>query len=182
MDGTKTQWDSTELRGVSDGKVERFAVLDGWRAISILLVLGAHLLPLGPRAWDLNETAAKAGMALFFTLSGFLITKTLIEHPEVRPFLVRRLFRIVPLAWLALAICMPIWGAAAADYAPNFFFYANLPPQHLLAFNGHFWSLCVEVQFYLGIALVVGAFGRRGLLVVPLACLAVTAHRLGVGA
>ena len=38
-------------------------VLDGWRGISILLVLAAHLLPLGPKAWRLNETAGPMGMA-----------------------------------------------------------------------------------------------------------------------
>jgi peptidoglycan/LPS O-acetylase OafA/YrhL len=72
--------------------------LDGWRGISILCVLAAHLLPLGPKAWQLNATAGPMGMALFFTLSGFLITHFLLNHAGVLDFLIRRFFRIVPLA------------------------------------------------------------------------------------
>ena len=33
----------------------RLLVLDGWRAVSILLVLAAHMLPLGPKALMLNQ-------------------------------------------------------------------------------------------------------------------------------
>ena len=65
----------------------RFAMLDGWRALSILLVLAAHLLPLGPKSLGLNDAVAPMGMALFFTLSGFLITRFLAaEHASVRSF------------------------------------------------------------------------------------------------
>ena len=56
---------------------KRIPLLDGWRATSILLVLGSHLLPLGPKVLGLNEAAGAMGMALFFTLSGFLITQFL---------------------------------------------------------------------------------------------------------
>ncbi len=55
----------------------RLGSLDGWRAISILGVLAAHMLPLGPSRWGLNALAGDAGMSLFFTLSGFLIASTL---------------------------------------------------------------------------------------------------------
>src|SRR5262245_33415169 len=58
-------------------KSTRIPILDGWRAMSILLVLGSHLLPLGPKVLELNFTAGAAGMALFFTLSGFLIVQFL---------------------------------------------------------------------------------------------------------
>jgi len=44
---------------------KRMPILDGWRAASILLVLGAHLLPIGPKVLGLNETAGAMGMALF---------------------------------------------------------------------------------------------------------------------
>lgn len=158
------------------------AVLDGWRGISILLVLATHLLPLGPRSWHVNETAGPMGMALFFTLSGFLITRFLLTHASIPDFLIRRLFRIVPLAWLALAVALPYSGTAAADYLPNFLFYANLPPQHLTDIASHFWSLCVEMQFYMAIAIVVAVLGRRGLYLLPVVCLAVTLHRVAMGA
>ncbi len=157
-------------------------VLDGWRGISILLVLAAHLLPLGPKAWQLNEAAGPMGMALFFTLSGFLITRFLLDRPNVGDFLIRRFFRVVPLAWLALAIALPLAATAPAWYAPNFLFYANLPPYPLPDVVGHFWSLCVEMQFYAAIAIVVAVFGSRGLMLLPLACLAITCLRVADGA
>jgi peptidoglycan/LPS O-acetylase OafA/YrhL len=157
---------------------EHLAVLDGWRGISILFVLAAHLLPLGPKAWTLNAMAGPMGMALFFTLSGFLITRFLLHNDRVSDFLIRRLFRIVPLAWLAMAITLPLVAAPAAYYLPHFLFYANWPPTYLTHAASHLWSLCVEVQFYVGIALVVALFGRRGLLVLPVLCIAVTLHRV----
>ena len=55
----------------------RLPALDGLRAISILLVLAAHMLPLGPKILGLNFTAGAMGMSLFFALSGFLIASAL---------------------------------------------------------------------------------------------------------
>lgn len=161
---------------------QRFEVLDGWRGISILLVLAAHLLPLGPKAWELNEAAGAMGMALFFTLSGFLITRFLLTHASIPDFLIRRTFRIVPLAWLSMAVAFPLAGTAASDYLPNFLFYANLPPQHLAGVGAHLWSLGVEMQFYAGIAVLVALFGKPGLHALPLLCLAVTLHRVSMHA
>lgn len=154
------------------------AVLDGWRAISIIFVLAAHLLPLGPAEWMLNDTAGRIGMALFFTLSGFLITKYFIEHDSVSSFLVRRFFRIAPLAWLGLLVALPMASATPETWLANFLFVANLPPQHLVDMTSHYWSLGVEVQFYLGIALIYAVFGARGLYALPFLCLAVTVHRV----
>lgn len=157
-------------------------MLDGWRGISILLVLAAHLLPLGPKAWSLNATAGPMGMALFFVLSGFLITRFLLAESGVAAFLIRRVCRIVPLAWLTMLIAFPLTNVALRDYGPNLLFYANLPPQHLTAAGGHLWSLCVEMQFYVGIAIVVAVFGLRGLHAIPVLCIAVTLHRVLEGA
>ncbi len=38
--------------------MQRIPILDGWRALSILLVLAGHLLPLGPHRWGLNGAVA----------------------------------------------------------------------------------------------------------------------------
>ncbi len=157
-------------------------VLDGWRGISILLVLAGHLLPIGPKLLQLNETAATMGMALFFILSGFLITRFLLNRPDIPDFLFRRFFRIVPLAWLAMIVVLVMTDAPSTFYLPHLFFYANLPPIQLTDVGSHLWSLCVEVQFYVAIAFLVGALGRRGLYVLPLVCAAVTLHRVMYGA
>ncbi|HWU82024.1 MAG TPA: acyltransferase [Methylophilaceae bacterium] len=158
---------------------EHFGVLDGWRGISILLVLAAHLLPLGPKAWDLNVAAGLLGMVLFFNLSGFLITHFLLQRPNVPDFLMRRFFRILPLAWLYMGLMLYLTPASGATWSAHFLFYANYPPEPLVFTTSHLWSLCVEVHFYLGIALLVGFFGKRGLMVIPLLCIAFTLLRVG---
>lgn len=164
----------------ADGK-RRFAALDGWRGLSILAVLAAHLLPLGPKAWQLNATAGPLGMALFFTLSGFLITHFLLTHASVTDFLLRRFFRIVPLAWLYLLVALSLSGAAMESWLAHLFFYANWPPMQVGGITGHIWSLCVEVQFYVGVAILFVLLRRRGLLLLPLMALAVTAWRMANG-
>ncbi|KRB85618.1 hypothetical protein ASE00_02170 [Sphingomonas sp. Root710] len=156
----------------------RIEILDGWRALSILFVLAGHLLPLGPKAWQLNSAFALSGLALFFVLSGFLITRFLLEKQDVADFLRRRLFRIVPLAWLAMLILAAVERPDMAKLALNLLFVANLVPGALMEGGGHLWSLCVEAQFYVGIALLVALSGRRGLYILPLLCVAVTALRI----
>ncbi len=169
---------------VSQGQVEsgRFSALDGWRGISILLVLATHLLPLGPKAWQLNATAGPLGMALFFTLSGFLITNFLLNRPAIGEFLLRRFLRIVPLAWLYIIIALLLVEANTSQWLAHLLFYANWPPMSLSAVTSHFWSLCVEMQFYISVALLVAILGRRGLYLLPLLCVAVTAYRIDNGA
>lgn len=156
----------------------RFAVLDGWRGLSILFVLATHLLPLGPKAWQLNATAGPLGMALFFTLSGYLITHFLLNHAGVVNFLIRRFFRIVPLAWLYLALALTLNRAPGESWLAHFLFYANWPPERVGGITSHIWSLCVEVQFYVAIALLVALLRQRGLLLLPLLCGAFTLYRV----
>ena len=158
----------------------RLPMLDGWRAISIVSVLCGHLLPIGPKQWGLNAPIAAAGMAIFFTLSGFLIVTLLLRDQNILSFALKRVARIVPLAWVTLAVVLSACGAPLGFWIANCFFFANLPP-FWLDYGAHFWSLGVEVQFYLAIAIVVGVFGRRGLWVVPVACLTVTFLRIVTG-
>jgi peptidoglycan/LPS O-acetylase OafA/YrhL len=159
----------------------RLEVLDGWRGISILCVLAAHLLPMGPKVLQMNAMFGLLGMSLFFTLSGFLITSFLLKDPPVSDFLVRRFFRILPLAWLYLALALTLAGASADTWLSHFFFYANLPPVHLVTLTEHIWSLCLEMQFYLGIALLFALFGVRALLLLPLLALFFTGLRVTDG-
>jgi peptidoglycan/LPS O-acetylase OafA/YrhL len=164
----------------SDKPIGRVAILDGWRAASILSVLAGHWFPLGPGSWQLNASFATSGMALFFCLSGFLITQLLLRDQRVGAFLIRRLARIVPLAWagmLALALIPANWPYLLE----NLGFIANLPPIHLLQGGNHLWSLCVEVQFYAVVALIVLVAGRRGLYALPLLALVVTGLRIMAG-
>lgn len=163
---------------VKASSVSRLLVLDGWRALSILLVLAGHLLPLGPSRWQMNEAVAAMGMVIFFTLSGFLITRLLARGADLRVFLIRRFFRIIPLAWVVMILLLIANHAPVQAWAANLLFYANLPPFYLVEGGGHLWSLCVEVQFYLAIALFVLVARHRGLIALPLFALAITALRI----
>lgn len=156
----------------------RFKVLDGWRAISILLVLATHLLPLGPKVWQLNVAAGILGMSLFFTLSGFLITHFLLTRSGIVDFLIRRFMRILPLAWLYMGLVLAIHPVSDEAWWAHFLFYSNYPPKPFIPVTDHLWSLCVEMHFYIGIALLVGLFKQRGLLIIPALCIAFTILRI----
>lgn len=152
------------------------------RAFSILFVLAAHALPLGPNSWALNLTSGVMGMSLFFCLSGFLITTFLWDSQDIGDFLVRRIARIVPLVLLFTTIFCLIFL-----WRPDSFIATNLYVLNYTdsAFNptiGPLWSLGVEMHFYLGIALAVALFGRRGFWLVAPVALAVLAFRIEAGA
>lgn len=106
------------------------------------------------------------GVHLFFTLSGFLITYLLLESElpdKVRTvgiFYGRRALRIFPAYYTAIALALPFGHLLFPEwqlvylYNMRVFHESTLGiPSHL--FNGwqssgvHFWSLCVEEQFYL---------------------------------
>ena len=156
----------------------RIPILDGWRALSILLVLAGHLLPLGPSVLGFNEVAAATGMAIFFTLSGFLITSMLLAEQDARRFLIRRLSRILPLAWAAMLILILINRPNASVALANLLFISNLPPSPLMNGGHHLWSLCVEVQFYALVALMVGIGGKQALYLLPILAVTVTGLRI----
>jgi len=156
-------------------------VLDGWRGVSIVLVLAAHLLPVGPKSWHLNVATGVAGMVVFFVLSGFLITSILLKEVTIPDFLARRFLRVVPLAWLYLGVTLAISGASLDIWFAHYLFYANIPPQQLIPLTAHMWSVCVEMQFYVGIAILVLAFGVRGLFLLPVLCVVFTAVRASHG-
>jgi peptidoglycan/LPS O-acetylase OafA/YrhL len=160
---------------------DRQPVLDGLRATSILLVLAGHMLPLGPKFLELNETAATMGMSLFFALSGFLIATLLLHNPDVVEFAAKRLGRILPLAYAYtfLVFILLHWDPEALFWTS--LFLVNYIPSHLISHNAHLWSLCVEVQFYVAIALVVLLGGRSAIWIVWPACLIVTAMRVSEG-
>lgn len=160
----------------------RVTQLDGLRGISILLVLAAHLLPLGPAKWEINHSFGLAGMSLFFGLSGYLITSFLLDRPSVTPFLIRRFLRILPLAWLVLLILIPTFDLSQIKHVLlRFLFVQNYFHEIITPATGHYWSLCVELHFYLGIAALVLIGGARALNLLPLLCLMFTGFRVATG-
>ncbi len=173
----------------------RIPCLDGLRAVSIALVIWAHMsgtrafpnaFKLGPWMGDL----ANLGVRCFFVISGFLITSLLLAElnrrgaVSLKSFYLRRVFRIFPAfyAYLLVAILassMGVWQLLDGDL-----FYAAV---YLMNFRqerawvvGHLWSLSVEEQFYVMWPFVVWAFGRKGALVASLLALLISPFlRLG---
>lgn len=145
----------------------RFAVLDGWRAISILLVLATHMLPLGPKRFELNGMTGHMGMALFFTLSGFLITTQLHHRHSIPAFFVRRLFRILPLAYATIFFTAWLTHAPAHQVLTSLAFLQTYLQDGIMDELPHFWSLCVEIHFYLLIGLLMWVTRFRGFVALP---------------
>lgn len=155
----------------------RFLSLDGWRGLSIILVLLGHLFPLGPKLWGMNGAIAATGMSIFFILSGFLILNVLINEKNVTNFLIKRFFRILPISWLVISITFIFINSDKKIYLSHFLFYANWAPMTLTAQTSHFWSLCVEVQFYIGIAFLFLIAGTRIVLALPIISIIITLYR-----
>ncbi|MDN5285921.1 MAG: Peptidoglycan/LPS O-acetylase OafA/YrhL, contains acyltransferase and SGNH-hydrolase domain [Mucilaginibacter sp.] len=99
------------------------------------------------------------GVHLFFVISGFLITTLLLKEKmangniSLKRFYIRRILRILPVAYLFLIalIFLNIYyklHIPAFDFIASFLFFKNLPIKNE-PFTAHFWTLAVEEQFYL---------------------------------
>ncbi|WP_353959508.1 acyltransferase family protein [Mucilaginibacter flavus] len=131
--------------------------LDGLRGFAILTVLFGHMLL--NTSWALLALA-NVGVEIFFVLSGFLITSLILKEKlkngrvSLKRFYIRRVLRILPVAYLFLIILLVL----------NYLFNLNLSTRSFVAsalyvknfhlnyasnwFNGHFWTLAIEEQFY----------------------------------
>jgi peptidoglycan/LPS O-acetylase OafA/YrhL/lysophospholipase L1-like esterase len=140
--------------------------LDGLRAVAVLAVIAYHV----QFGW---AQGGLLGVAVFFTLSGYLITDLLLAQwatagqVRLKDFWIRRARRLLPAVFVLLAV-VTAWVtivdrarlaslrgpvAAAVTYTSNWYliiknqsYFARFaPPQPL----DHLWSLAVEEQFYL---------------------------------
>ncbi len=142
----------------------RLPSLDGWRALSIIAVLGSHstLVPGFPPDWiPLCQWIFDGGLGvrMFFVISGFLITWLLLaEHDRagrinLGHFYARRGLRILPvygacLLVLGLLQACTAYRQSAGAWLANFTFTTNFIRSGNWT-SGHLWSLAVEEQFYL---------------------------------
>lgn len=178
---------------------EQFADLEGLRGLAIGLVLLAHAHVPGLRA-------GLFGVDIFFVLSGYLITRTLLTWTSSGSglgrryvgFLLRRVARLVP----ALAVALVLAGAwellddvdrGGTCLALAATYLMNLPVGDAGSCTGPLhitWSLAAEQQFYLLWPLVLIALSavvrpaRRVLmayigLVVAVAVVALLSPRIG---
>lgn len=136
--------------------MKRIPSLDGLRAISITAVVLGHLGKSGHGPRIFWEVYAESGVRLFFVISGFLITKILIEEHRqtstlnLRAFYFRRALRIFPAALVFLALATIFYWHQVRWYhlVAASLYLANFDSSRPWIF-GHLWSLGVEEQFYL---------------------------------
>lgn len=152
--------------------------LDGFRALSILAVLAAHMAPLGPGSWQLNSASGHMGMSIFFVLSGFLITGFLWERPNIRDFLIRRFARIMPSILLVSTVFCLILGWRPESFLALNLYYYNYDDAAIFDALSPLWSVALEMQFYVAIALIVMLMGRKGFWLIPVLALLVTGNRV----
>lgn len=139
----------------------RIRALDGLRGVSIVLVLLGHLTGTRgfPQWWTPMAGLAHIGVLAFFVLSGFLITSLLMAEQlgtrgiSLRRFYLRRLLRIVPVAYVYIGVVAALAAARLTKLAPHdvpfaLFFLMDYHPDRAWPL-GHLWSLSVEEQFYL---------------------------------
>lgn len=189
-----------DARGDKPSTLPYVPALDGLRGIAIILVLALHysLLPCG---W--------IGVQIFFVLSGYLITKILLQE-KTRPlgeylkrFYVRRSLRIFPLYFFFLLATTALYVTLAvprslASYWPYLYTYTfnlrGLSGLEKIDIAGrdpfyHLWSLSVEEQFYLVWPFLVFSLSQKNfrrtlmaiLIVAPLLRWAVVAASLAWG-
>jgi peptidoglycan/LPS O-acetylase OafA/YrhL len=150
-----------------------YPALDGMRAVAFLMVFGQHYLQV-PWGW----TGVDLFFVLSgFLITGILFDSRNDPH-RVRNFYLRRTLRIFPLYYgvmLILLVLQPlahwqwnwrwmVWPAYLGNYVRFIHPYIPGTPLQSLAdfqpvtggvvahvpfYLGHFWSLCVEEQFYL---------------------------------
>ncbi len=150
--------------GVAAPALPYVPALDGLRAIAVILVLLSHFPYVA--GWHFHAfiwqyvqvlRTGYIGVDLFFVLSGFLISRLLIREKQLNgridifAFYRRRAFRIFPIYYLALIVCLIMFPPSGGAVASLIFYVFNYyHPFHPAPYAlEHTWSLCVEEQFYL---------------------------------
>lgn len=152
-------------------KLVYYENLDGLRAIAALMVVLFHFFIFPITSYIQTDVYSKFtefgkhGVSLFFVLSGFVITRILINNKSdqnyFKSFYWRRVKRILPLYYLFLLV----WYYVAPFLLdgqlakiepvtlqlPYFFYIQNFDWLTGFAQSGpnHYWSLAVEEHFYL---------------------------------
>jgi peptidoglycan/LPS O-acetylase OafA/YrhL len=163
-------------------KVERFVFIDALRGLAALGVACYHIHRYGP----LHEPASQLipaplatvfehgwmGVQIFFVISGFVIAYS-VHGVQISPkflgnFALRRSIRLDPPYWATILFVLGLYAVARslglgadlidpphwrqllshAFYVQDIAGYGNI--------SVGFWSLCIEVQFYLALIVMLG--------------------------
>lgn len=162
LEGPPTKTGLSKRMAVATHAIEktsprRIAELDGIRGLAILLVMLSHFgVPAAPHGLLHNVLGfGWVGVDLFFALSGYLITGILLDSRRENyfwRFYGRRVLRIFPVYYAFIIVffhILPVTSGRAEE--PWYLLYlANWRDiAHQRRSMYHFWSLCIEEQFYL---------------------------------
>lgn len=126
------------------------------------------------------------GVPLFFVLSGYLLGSQLanrtLSAKYILGFWKRRFLRIYPAVWAQLIILILVSGLVPGIIAPfsrnklfrNILLYVNLPPWMTTPINEIWWTLPVELGFYLMLPFMILLAKKIGWLTVLILSLALT--------
>ncbi len=162
--------------------MRRIPELDAMRGLAAVAIVVYHL-------WFPEQGFMGTAVDLFFVMSGYLITTIILKQRDRPNFLVtfyaRRSLRIWPIYYLSLFAFIAINPALPKPYhldaLPYFLTYTQNLPQYWGATNPpfahgfyHTWSLAVEEQYYLFWPLALVLLGRRSLLPLATALIALS--------
>lgn len=141
-----------------------FPVLDTLRAVGALAVLTTHSAfwsgdYLGHGVWGTLLSRLDVGVAIFFVLSGFLLTRPQLARavtgapaPRTSDYYRKRVLRVYPLyavtVVLALTLISDNAGLGVTDWARTLLLLDTYTVDGLPAGLTQMWSLAVEVAFY----------------------------------
>lgn len=156
----------------TSGATKEIAALDGLRALAILMVIWCHLyffastsgykVNLGPQILQRAASFGYSGVFLFFCLSGFLLflpyARSILygrDLPSMRKFYWRRMLRILPLFYAAVAVLV-LFGNNNVISSGNWqaivltlLMIHDVSWTSFNAISSPFWTLAIEWQFYL---------------------------------
>jgi peptidoglycan/LPS O-acetylase OafA/YrhL len=166
---------------------KRISYLDGHRGMAILLVILFHAYTRWPALVPYGNRFAQfpifeygwMGVELFFLISGFVILMTLEKCTNIQSFLYRRWLRLFPAILISTILIfgsagffwerpsgVPKWESLIPSLTlidPSWWEYVTKRP--IGFFEGAFWSLYVEVKFYVFSALIYYWKGRKPLFI-----------------
>lgn len=161
----------------------QYPLIDVLRAVAAMLVMVVHVTALGEWSWfaepiwGLPFRNGWIGVDLFLVISGFVITLSAGREHDKNPgdskksFMQRRLRRVVPLYVLTCAVYVllvkpELLIAPGEDIfrilLSYTFFVQNLSPSTHGVINSPTWSLALEMQFYVLLALSIRPLVRLG--------------------
>lgn len=154
----------------------RFAFVDGLRGLAALCIVVFHIWWYEPEPYaDVNAgqwlidsalLRTRGGVQILLVISGFVIAytlrKTWVSPGEILTFIGRRLIRLVPAYWAAIAAVILVDGLCRTRFNLPSPFEGSVSLQRVVAHmlflqdvSGHdplgagMWTLCIEMQFYL---------------------------------